>query len=93
MKHKKSFGQELIESVREALENPATMRTLKPKFDIKRLRKELHLTQKGFAEIYHINLETLKNWEQGEKSPDTTSIAYLTCIAKAPEDINRILNS
>ncbi|MDF2867775.1 MAG: transcriptional regulator [Gammaproteobacteria bacterium] len=93
MKYEKSFGQELIEAVKEALENPVTVRILKPKFDIKGLRKELHLTQKEFSEVYHINLETLKNWEQGEKSPDTTGIAYLTCIAKAPEEINRILNS
>ena len=93
MKKIKSLGQELIEAVKESIEKPETVRSLKLKFDVRHLRKELDFTQKKFSEVYHINLETLKNWEQGEKSPDTTGIAYLTCIAKAPQEINRILNS
>jgi putative transcriptional regulator len=61
--------------------------------NIAALRKELHLSQKEFSDIYHIKLETLRNWEQGKRFPDTTSLAYLTCIAQNPKAIKKMLGS
>jgi DNA-binding transcriptional regulator YiaG len=49
---------------------------------------------KRFLESLHsISIETLRNWKQGERSPDLTGIAYLTCIAKNPEVISSLLNN
>jgi len=57
------------------------------------VRKRLKLSQREFASQYHINLQTLRQWEQGTRYPDTTSLAYLTCIAKKPNIIKDILIS
>lgn len=37
---------------------------------IKRLRKKLHLTQKLFAELVPCSLDSVRNWEQGQTTPD-----------------------
>ncbi|GJM07025.1 MAG: hypothetical protein DHS20C10_07590 [marine bacterium B5-7] len=55
------------------------------------LRPQKPNSQKQFAIEYHINLETLKNWEQHKRIPDTTSLAYLTCIAQRPKLIRDLL--
>jgi putative transcriptional regulator len=91
---KKSYtlGQDLIDSVKEALNDTGNGRRVRPKVDVPALRKELGMTQKQFSESYHIKLDTLRNWEQAKRVPDATTLAYLTCIAKQPKIIFRILN-
>jgi len=36
--------------------------------DVKEIRKKLNLTQKEFAEKYHIPLQTVKSWEAAPES-------------------------
>ncbi len=91
MNEEKSLGQELIDAVEEALSSEGRGRTVRS-FDVKGLRKKLDLTQKEFSTLYHINLETLRNWEQEKRIPDLTSIAFLTCIEKNPLVIKSLLN-
>jgi len=93
MNTEKSLGRELVDAVNEALTSPSTGRVRKSAFNVKGLRTKLHLTQKEFSSQYHINLETLRNWEQEKRIPDLTSIAFLTCIAKSPDTIYQLLNS
>jgi len=88
----KTLGQELLSIVDEALKNPKSCKIVRPKIDVVKIRKNLKLTQKQFAKKYHINIETLRNWEQGKRIPDGTSIAYLTCINKTPDIIDNVLN-
>lgn len=88
----KTLGQELLSAVKEALNSKERGKLVRPKVDVASVRKELDMTQKEFAMQYHIKLESLKNWEQGKRIPDTTTIAYLTCIAKRPREILKILN-
>ena len=92
MNIEKSFGQELIDAVDEALHSPSNGRTVRAAIDVKGLRNKLHLTQREFSFQYHINIETLRNWEQEKRVPDLTSIAFLTCIAKSPSTIYDLLN-
>jgi putative transcriptional regulator len=93
MNIEKTLGQELIEAVDEALVAPGSGRVIRTAFNVKELRTKLHLTQREFASQYHINLETLRNWEQEKRIPDLTSIAFLTCIAKSPDTIYNLLNN
>lgn len=92
MKSEKSVGQELIDAVDEALNTPGSGRVVKAGFNVKELRARLNLTQREFSSSYHINLETLRNWEQEKRVPDLTSISFLTCIAKSPSTIYTLLN-
>jgi putative transcriptional regulator len=89
----KTMGQEIIDAVNEALTTPSTGSLRRSAINVKELRTKLNLTQKEFSTQYHINLETLKNWEQEKRIPDLTSVAFLTCIAKSPDTIYNLLNS
>jgi DNA-binding transcriptional regulator YiaG len=85
------LGKALISAIEDAKENGVI--TLTPSTDVAKLRKHLKLTQQHFAEIYHINPETLKKWEQHKREPDSISRAYLKCIEKNPEIIRELVNS
>src|SRR5262245_26062563 len=84
---KSILGQHLLASVKEALRRKEAGAIVRPKVNVSAIRKELGMTQKQFAQSYHINLETLKNWEQEKRTPDTTTLAYLSCIAGHPKEI------
>jgi len=58
---------------------------------IRTLRRALRLTQEEFAARYHIPLGTLRDWEQERSQPDQPARAYLTVIARAPEEIAALL--
>ena len=88
----KTLGQELLSAVKNALKSKGKGHLVRPKIDVAAVRKELGMTQKEFATRYYIKLESLRNWEQEKRMPDTTTLAYLTCIAKQPRQILKILN-
>jgi DNA-binding transcriptional regulator YiaG len=84
---KSPLGQHLLTSIKKALKCKEMGTVVRPKVNVSAVRKALGMTQKQFAQSYHINLETLKNWEQAKRTPDTTTLAYLTCIAGHPKEI------
>ncbi len=88
----KSLGQELVQAVKEALHSKKGGSVVRPQVRIALIRKQLGMTQKEFATQYYIKLQTLRNWEQGKRIPDTTTLAYLTCIVKRPREILKILH-
>ena len=55
------------------------------------LRRQLKLTQEGFAERFHIPLATLQDWEGGRAEPDATARAYLRVIAHDAAAVDRAL--
>jgi putative transcriptional regulator len=89
---KKTMGQTLVTAVRNALSHKKSGKIVRPKFDVVSLRKTLKMTQKDFSKTYHINLQTLRNWEQNKRIPDLTTQAYLTCIAKSPKQIAQLVH-
>ncbi len=61
--------------------------------DVKKLRERMKLSQPRFAAMLGISLGTLRNWEQGRRKPDATSLAYLTVIERDPDAVVRALQS
>ncbi len=57
------------------------------------VRNKLQLSQAAFASRYHIPVSTLQDWEQGRRSPDRPTMAYLRVINREPEVTARALNS
>jgi putative transcriptional regulator len=57
----------------------------------KAIRKSLALSQTEFSQAYKIPLSTLKNWEQGRRSPDATASAYLWTIEQMPKEVQTAL--
>lgn len=52
--------------------------------DVKELRRSLGLSQSQFAKQYGIPVSTIKNWEQGIRTPDGAPLSYLKVIKKMP---------
>lgn len=52
---------------------------------IKRIRLRMGLSQKEMAQRIHVSLETVRNWEQGKRSPTGAARALLRILDKSPE--------
>lgn len=52
---------------------------------VRDLRRRAKLTQAEFAARLGVPLETIRNWEQGKRSPRGPARALLTVIAHEPE--------
>ncbi|MFB1486473.1 MULTISPECIES: helix-turn-helix domain-containing protein [unclassified Thiocapsa] len=44
------------------------------------------------AEQFGIPAESLRDWEQGRKAPDTAAKSYLRVIARMPEAVAKVLH-
>jgi DNA-binding transcriptional regulator YiaG len=61
--------------------------------DIAALRHFVRLTQAQFAQAMGISIHTLRNWEQGRRTPEGPAIALLRIAAKHPRFIRENLKS
>ncbi|MDL2216910.1 helix-turn-helix domain-containing protein [Desulfovibrio sp. OttesenSCG-928-M14] len=59
--------------------------------NVKAIRASLGLSQAGFAARFGLSLHSLRNWEQGKRTPDPAARAYLKVIEKAPDMVTGIL--
>lgn len=91
-----SFGQDLIASLEEAVSHArgttAAARVHHIEVpDARAIREQLQMSQTEFARAYRIPLPTLKGWEQGRRQPDATAAAYLSVIARMPDEARAAL--
>jgi len=61
--------------------------------DVAALRKFIGLTQAEFAQAMGISVHTLRNWEQGKRTPEGPAIALLRIAARHPRIIRENLQS
>jgi putative transcriptional regulator len=93
MKAVTKFGNELIESMQQAVAHAGGRKvrgmrvTTVERPDVKAIRRSLRMSQHRFAAAYRIPLATLKNWEQGRRSPDAPAAAYLLAIRRRPKEV------
>ncbi|HXD45189.1 MAG TPA: helix-turn-helix domain-containing protein [Pseudolabrys sp.] len=52
---------------------------------VRHVRSRCGLTQAAFAEKIEVPLETVRNWEQGKRSPRGPARALLKLIDRAPD--------
>ncbi len=89
---KKELFNELVESVREGgailrgQANPSRTFVVKGA-DIKLIRANHELSQSAFAALLGISTATLRNWEQGRRSPEGPARVLLNVASKHPEAI------
>ena len=95
---KRSIGQEIITSVKEAIawaggENvPVRVTTVQvPRIDVRAVRRRLGLSQSEFAARFGFQPATLRNWEQGRTRPDGPARVLLAVIARHPEAVEDAL--
>ncbi|MGB9142248.1 MAG: NadS family protein [Aestuariivirga sp.] len=86
------FGKELIESAKEAIAiakgkaKPARRYEVNP-VDVGAIRKRLNLSQAKFADKFGLSVATVRDWEQGRRSPDNTARTLLKVIDQRPEAV------
>jgi len=83
---------ELLASVREARaimrDEAAPSRVFEVnEVDVKRIRAQYKLSQQEFSALLGISVKTLRNWEQGRRSPEGPARVLLLVAAKHPEAI------
>jgi len=69
----------------------STTRAVEP--EVRVLRRRAQLTQTEFAARLGMPVETIRNWEQGKRSPRGPARALLAVIAHAPETVFAALAS
>jgi len=57
------------------------------------VRQRSGLSQSEFAHRYRIPLDTLRDWERGEREPDAAALAYLRVIDREPAAVDRALSA
>jgi putative transcriptional regulator len=62
-----------------------------PEKDIVALRRFVGLTQEEFADALGISVHTLRNWEQGRRSPEGPALALLRIAARHPRVLHENL--
>ncbi len=60
--------------------------------DVRLIRAKFGATQKQFAALVGINLETLRNWEKGRRRPHGPARALLRAMDADPFVLARVLN-
>lgn len=59
--------------------------------DVKALRNKLGMTQEGFASTFGLNVDTVKQWERGRRSPRGPERTLLRVIEREPDAVRRAL--
>lgn len=71
----------------------ARVRVYRPfQVDVKRIRKNVGMTQTQFAAAFGMGLGTLRHWERGDREPKGAALVLLNMLAKEPKTVLRILN-
>ena len=89
---KEEAFQELLTSVRQAgqirrgLRRASRTTTFKPT-DVVAVRAKLGASQPEFAMMIGVSVATLRNWEQGRRTPDGPALALLRVAARNPKAV------
>ena len=90
--------QELLTSVRQAGEmrrgtrRPSRTTTFQPA-DVLAVRTKLGASQPEFALMIGVSVATLRNWEQGRRTPDGPALALLRVAARNPKAVIEALHT
>jgi putative transcriptional regulator len=57
--------------------------------DVRSIRAKLGMTQETFAREFGLSLASLRNWEQGTRTPERPIALYLRLIDKFPDEVRR----
>lgn len=73
---------------------PGSLKVIEiPHLDVRQIRIDLGLSQSEFASNFCLNLNSVRNWEQGTRTPDGAARAYLIAIKHVPDAILSALQS
>jgi putative transcriptional regulator len=94
---KEAAFRELVASVRQAGRirrgrlKAGRTREFRPA-DVRAVRAKLGASQTEFALMIGVSVATLRNWEQGRRTPDGPALALLRVAAKNPKAVAEALH-
>ncbi len=62
-----------------------------PQVDVRAIRETLGLSQVDFAARFGLEVDTIRNWEQGRYAPDRAAVVLLAVIEHHPEAVDASL--
>ena len=89
--------KELLTSIRQAgrirrgILKPSRVTTFQPA-DVKSVLEKLKASQTEFALMIGVCVATLRNWEQGRRTPDGPALALLRVAARNPRAVAEALH-
>lgn len=95
---KDSAFAELVTSIRQAgrirrgRAKPSRVTMFRPA-DVKAVRTKLKTTQTEFAHLIGVSVATLRNWEQGRRTPEGPALALLRVAARNPKAVVEALHA
>ena len=63
------------------------------RIDVRAIRARLGLTQTQFAGRFGFSIKTLRHWEQGLRTPEGPTRAYLVVIDRNPDAVQEALRA
>jgi len=92
---KREAFESLVRSVRQAGKirrgaKPSRSSAFAPA-DVKAIRSKLGKSQTEFALMIGVSVATLRNWEQGRRTPDGPALALLRVASTEPRAVKRAL--
>ena len=97
-KQRSTVGQRTIEGLEEAIAwsrgdrgKVRLTRVTVPEINVRKVRRQMGLSQTQFATKFGFPPATLRNWEQGRATPDAPTRVLLAVIAKHPEAVEDVL--
>ena len=90
--------QALLTSVRQAGQirrgaRRASRTTVFDPTDVQAVRAKLRVSQAEFALMIGVSVATLRNWEQGRRTPDGPALALLRVAARNPKAVVQALHT
>jgi putative transcriptional regulator len=90
--------RELLTSVRQAgqirrgTRRASRVTTFRPT-DVQAIRVKIGVSQADFALMIGVSVATLRNWEQGRRTPDGPALALLRVAARNPKAVIEALHT
>ena len=94
---KKNDFDDLVKSIKQAGkirrgERKPSRMFLHPDTEIAKLRKNLGASQTEFAAMIQVSVGTIRNWEQGRRTPQGPAKALLSLVAALPKESRKLLS-
>lgn len=78
----------------EGKKKPARVTTIIPReINVVAIREQLNLSQQEFADRYGFPIGTIRNWEQGRRTPEGAARLLLSLIESQPDIIDNLIHS
>lgn len=93
------LGKRLIESARQAKAWVEGQKIdgfvvhVPDSVDVRAIRRRTGLTQANFAARYGFSVASVRDWEQGRRTPERAARSFLKVIEREPEAVERALAS